>query len=342
MPFSPSPDKTVYDAAVTRYCEAVQTCAEVAAVFRFGRINKPGVSDLDLLVVVEDMPEHPSALSARSVFADNPAFLSLLLHDVAVLSVEDFRDLDMLYYVPTIDRVAGADICRKALEAPWHDFALAANAIDFAVPRMHRLLEFSRDRVNVQFLMVLSYAAIHTCDIVGRLCGCPPRLAHFAEQARRRRALGRPETVGSACEFARESFLILSICLGYVGHMLGARRDPPEEAALVEDARRALTIFHPRRPPNGHPDRYLHHTRISVHPSLFWYFQAYARTETVVGRAARRRLDPNLPSQTQGMPEAFLTFIERRCQSMDRRYSFLSTPGMEFSDMQVRPGFLVP
>ena len=318
-------------------------CPEVVGVFRYGKVNRPGVSDLDLLVVVDGTPRDPALLSARRAFASNPVFASLLLHDAAVLSCDDFNDLEKFYYMSSLECVAGTDVRPERLEKPWCDFALASNAIDFAVPRMHRLIEFAHCRYDPSFLMILSYAAVHTCNITERMCPGDVRVSQFVYSAtERRKTGGTAETGQNARSFAEEAFRALAACLDNIGTWLGASPSPPRNAALVEGERRSVTLFAadhglPQDPFQGNQE-----SRVFVHPSLFWYFHAYAFTATIIADAVIKRLSPIPPVDCSGLSDAYLSFIDDRSRVLARRFRFLSAPGLEFSDMQVKPGFLVP
>lgn len=85
-----------YEQLLTRYVDIVSQESSVVQIFSMGSISAPGLSDIDIIVVVDDEPKKIPLLSVSQFGMDRRLFL----HDVFVVNSSLFSNFEQLL-VPT-------------------------------------------------------------------------------------------------------------------------------------------------------------------------------------------------------------------------------------------------
>lgn len=341
----PPLDRKIYDFATKVYAEKVIRIPEVISVYRLGNVNEPGVSDLDLLVVVAEAPPDPQSLSVQRVFAGNEQMLSLFLHDVAVFDESGFLSLPLMYYVSRIEHIAGRRQILPELTRRESLLAAMASIVEFSIPRIHRLGELMRKGAPQHVMILLALSCVHTCNLLTTVdCHCDAT-NEFALSAKEFYSeyvhSGRSAEIESIVHHARATF---AIALDRTSYQCGASRLAPSGASLKDTCRQGRTFFghssYGNAPYGEFVEGGLVKTWLWVPPEFYWYYHAYARANGIVGESARRALVP-YRDEDSALDQELYIFLMKRAAEYNHRQAFLSSSGFSFSDIRVNPGFAV-
>jgi len=133
-------DLVSYTDSINTYIERVREISGVLAIYQIGKINTMGISDIDLVVVVDDhfnSFDFPK-LSIKKVFADDPVASYLFTHDVFVLNKESFININYLAYFTEIKHLFGESILPKKLEDLEEKIIHFSVLLDFVLFRLHQ------------------------------------------------------------------------------------------------------------------------------------------------------------------------------------------------------------
>lgn len=158
--------RSAYDDARNSYIEQLVADLAPLAVYEYGRVGAPGISDIDLLVVVD--PE-------RSVRKVKPPVLDssgrYLIDKPILLSPNAFRNLRRLIFVDPLDPLYGQT--STPIEVPDEEARIlsAALFIDFSHILLHRFnkMRFVR-RLSIRNTL-LRLNSIHHSARVAERCG---------------------------------------------------------------------------------------------------------------------------------------------------------------------------
>jgi len=156
-------DASAYDKAVDNYVGRVREFPGIVEVVRFGGVSNPGISDLDLIVIVEDLVDiAPSNLSNLEVRRNSVE--SVWTHEVSVIPKSLWSDLQYLAYCSDMQLQLG----ELAIQEP----TLNRNDIFVAMydGLIDRLICIARvlcsDICSVRYALLVMYSLKHTL----RLC----------------------------------------------------------------------------------------------------------------------------------------------------------------------------
>jgi len=341
MRFLPPDNVGVYEQAARTYAARVMQFPSTLAVYQLGTINEPGVSDLDIIVVVRSTCADVAHLSIRYILQDEPQFLAVFLHDVAIFDENTYKDLRSIYYVSQLSHLAGEKLdfgCNISLSRN----ACIANLIDFSLPRIHRLGQLVQKKAPPGILLLLSLAYIDTVKLAEKIGIASPASLEFCNRAVsfRREAKDRRSDV-DILTFCNETRLMFARTLNAVAGLIPVKQKSPPFAFLYNHEQQAITFFRECDDTEllcgdsmlGIPDS----TWLVVSANLYWYYHTYANSGGSVGTAARRALAPIC--KEPGLSEPFLSFLHDRVIWLNRRIDYLRKVNGTFSDIIPRPGF---
>jgi hypothetical protein len=190
-----------YARVLRRYVADVSQAFDVMAVFQFGEVTEPGLSDLDLLVVVRDevfMPTLRSVIAAcrvdrvaKYLFAHPPVVVpQMIAGDVAW--IHTFHHLHQVWGDPV-------EIPRPPLQA--QAVLRLAEYVDFAFAVRTVLRGLSGADVGLRELLLLLKSCLHSLRLAASITGRPAaaaieeRLAQLREQS-----LASPDSDGTLRE----------------------------------------------------------------------------------------------------------------------------------------------
>jgi hypothetical protein len=115
-----------YERAVREYAERASREISVRAIYQIGSVGVPGISDIDVLVFVDDAPSlmDPAALSVRSL---DGASRYLFMHDTFVIPMGLRDEIAAHYRIQDLSLVSGSAVLNRshALAPPSQALSLA-------------------------------------------------------------------------------------------------------------------------------------------------------------------------------------------------------------------------
>lgn len=152
-----------YERARDRYVDRIGSRPAVVAVYQFGSVATPGISDLDLCVVLEDaIPDKYGAYAATGRIGSDPY---VLMHDPLVLSRSLFRRLPLLFPCFDLSHVFGEQLEVESL-APEQARACALSfAVEYGWTKIPRMLveEFVIQRtLNIRNALIVAHSFLHS------------------------------------------------------------------------------------------------------------------------------------------------------------------------------------
>ncbi len=161
-----------YEGVVERYADACHRVPGVRAIYRFGSIQAPGLSDLDLIVVLGEVPgDARAALGMLSIaherWQSDDVVACCFIHDVLVCSEETFRGLAWLVTGEAPRFVAGSVIEREELGPSTGTMVALVHGLDFCLERLHELTRLrARPQVSMRWLVPQLWSVTHTKRIL--------------------------------------------------------------------------------------------------------------------------------------------------------------------------------
>jgi len=344
MIFQPFNDLSIYEHVAHLYAMRVMKHPMALAVYQLGTVNEPGVSDLDMLVVVKSDCTDINDMSAKNILKDEPQLLAVFLHDVAVFDMQGFKDLPYIYYLSRLQHLAGEEIPIELKQNQLSSEVHLANLIEFSLPRVHRLGQFQQKKISPRKMVLLALAYIHTVTLAEKIGIVSQENVKFINRAI---ALRKEVKTGVSEEhilkFCNDARIMFAKSLNAAANTLPVQKEAPRIAILCDYNRRAITLFGNcsenkdlcGNTPFGIPDT----TWLLASEGLYWYFHCYAKMNGLLGDSAKRALTPSC--KENGLADDFRSFLEDRSIKLNRRVIFLRKVKGEYSDIMPRPGFMI-
>lgn len=343
MNFHPSDNIEAYEQAALTYASRVMRHPSTLAVYQLGNINKPGVSDLDIITITRSDCPDVSHLSVFHVLRDNPQLLRLFLHDVAVFDENGYKDIKYIYYVSKLRHLAGEKLNVSCKPSMARNICIA-NLIEFCLPRIHRLGQLMQQGDCPRILLSLSLAYIHTAELSEKIGVNSQASLEFCDRAIKfRREVQADNTELEVSAFCNEARSMFAMTLNTVAKLLPAPNKIPQFAFLRDHERKAITFF---REYNNSRMIYgnckfckTYSTWFFSSPSLYWYYNAFANSEGPIGTATRKALTPIC--RKNGLSTIFQMFLRNRVIKLNQRIEYLRKVNGIFSDISPRPGLKI-
>jgi hypothetical protein len=159
-----------YEEILNDYISALQKLPGVCAVYQLGNIRVPGISDIDVIVVVDnDIPvgtDFWSLLSA-STGPDGPYIFS---HPSYVIGIEEFPDLPALFYADNLRHRWGETIEFRKVDDQQQRFYDYKIALESAIVQSFVFMRslHNRTATNLRSLVCNLNAIRHNFTTLGR------------------------------------------------------------------------------------------------------------------------------------------------------------------------------
>lgn len=188
-------EPSVYDRVRSDHVERIVTLLDPIAVYEYGRIGVPGISDIDLLIVAD--PERPPP---EGGLGSLPFWEEYLIDKPIVFSPELFRDLYHLVYIDSVTHVWGEHCPIDAPADEERRILDAAILADFGQMLLHRLLKAGATRkVSTRTALLQLNSVRHSMALASRAgVDVPIRAETYASdvEALRTRWLTEPDYEG--------------------------------------------------------------------------------------------------------------------------------------------------
>lgn len=349
-----------YEAYVGRYVQHVKDVPGVRAIYQMGSTSAPGISDLDLIVVVDDpyRPADYQRLSVRKVFGDDAEARYLFIHDVSVVDTSSFERLGYLHYATNLTCLHGAPLPPPAVTPGDEPYLKLAILSDFILMRLHQFARFEQDSVfPLRGHIVRGGSVKHSIALADFLPPDPSwealrslidtiRASWFETQD--------ADQVRTMFDQAVLTFReILLRCSTYLrDHVLRFYDGQLNQHVLMLDDRKQTTFFVPEATvleayagPGGR-DAFAafrglfgkQHSTVLFPHYLYFHYLTYARTR---GNTVQEVIAKKL-SNTQlafDVDPGYLAALQQRCEAIAHYNSFLRANHLGFSNGPGYPGF---
>jgi hypothetical protein len=132
-----SPDD--YSLAIERYLSRITKVDGLRAVYQFGSMAVPGLSDIDLIVVLDDSISSEAA-QFKLQKSDNPSGKEAFLHNPVFLNRRTWENLHWVFAPQNLQRVYGETLLEPVdIPSDAYPYIAVAVGIEYAVRQLHWL-----------------------------------------------------------------------------------------------------------------------------------------------------------------------------------------------------------
>lgn len=154
-----------YKGARERFVESAISNLPIVAVYEYGRVSVPGVSDLDFLLVLDE------AKCGEAEIEGNLWTDGYLVDRPILVSKGQFRNLEYLLYAGSLKVIWGTECVKSKLpEEEDKNILLAARLADSAQLLLHNLAKIAaRDQVSARTCLLRVKSALHSVALAEQL-----------------------------------------------------------------------------------------------------------------------------------------------------------------------------
>jgi hypothetical protein len=286
-----------YERTLARFVEYVSDLPGVQAVYRFGSLSHPGISDLDVLVVVADDVSPWTLQGILAATRTDPITQFLFAHPPLVVPEAEVAEVRWVHTLDGLGPVWGVALDVPAPPEEVRRWLRVAEYVDFtfSVRSVLRSLE----EVGLRNLLLLMTSCVHSLQAASEISGIVMH-APFAERVRALRegaAAHQPQSLQGVAEAAKHLVEALRKADRVVAEALvaqGATAPTPVREVVPWADGRFYAFAFPLRSSNGVVGgglwwRYLGlDPRVEVYPSFYLgQFATYALGSGPFSRAHR-------------------------------------------------------
>ena len=355
-------DPREYDRAIQTYVDRVWDTGAVAGVFQIGGIGDPGISDIDLVVVLR--PEIAVATpDAFGIARCSEHDRYLFMHGPFLFDPESAKGLHLHYRIESLrpirsdrsaEEIFGVD-GRGEMDPPRADLAVA---VDFGVDLTAQFAQLLATRqIPVRATLCLLHSVRYTVAVAETL-GIPigPGDRAFLEGVARLRAQAflhtRPVLLEQVIGLVRAGLRLLlrligALAAGPLRSALNSEALPPAGGGVFRYKRkyyfpllegdfnveRALQdMMHLSRDRNSRwsPARLLNRLVLPLPGELYGHYAAYAAAGGPLGGAISDRLSP-MPRVHVGTE--YGAVLRAKAALANRQFEFLRSRGFQFGQL---------
>lgn len=125
-----------------RYVDAISKDSNVVSIFEFGNISLPGVSDLDLIVVLESKPSRETVKLLQTWKTITPKARYVFVHTPMICSIENFKDVPLVFPLQKLKKLYGRDLEFSSLSSTEKRFRDIGNFLDFSFFSLFSMIEY--------------------------------------------------------------------------------------------------------------------------------------------------------------------------------------------------------
>lgn len=164
-----------YELAQKRYLDQICGYPEVVSVYRMGGFTAPGISDLDLLVVLDAKINcDPSVFSVGSINR-MPETRGVFRHGPMLMDTQVFVSLPLVFYASGLTHLYGHEIPQTSLPVVLEQVRDVVLAIEFLPRLIHRLKRMLLlRRLGIREGLASLYSATHFQKLSDDVCACLP------------------------------------------------------------------------------------------------------------------------------------------------------------------------
>ena len=157
-----------YEHVIEMYAAECSAIPGVSAIYQFGSVGAPGLSDIDLMVILdEDAPLDGAELQRLSVknerWRGEALIRDCFVHDVYVCTRRSFNHIDWLLPGNRWIQRAGVEEHREPPDGTDREIVEIVHGLDFCIERLHELVRLGDGAVrSVRWLVPQLWSLTHT------------------------------------------------------------------------------------------------------------------------------------------------------------------------------------
>ncbi len=124
-------DRAKYDDVLKTYLDYIGSLSQVASVYQLGNISVPGISDIDLIVVLRDKFNIPVNFRNLQREITGATGMYLFSHAPYVVNRDAYADLPMLFFADNLQHAWGEKLtlnCYPSDQAEFYKYVIALEA----------------------------------------------------------------------------------------------------------------------------------------------------------------------------------------------------------------------
>ena len=336
-------DHDFYNAVVARYITQISNLAFVKSVYQIGSVKDPGISDVDLIVVVD---EHCDPLEVNMLSVFNNGFhrqaKAVFLHDIHLHNQRTFKQFLYSNYCDNMRLLYGVD---QPLSIPdaWELDILSVQIIfDFVASRLAQFQQFlASGRISMRGILVRVSSIKHSYSLLTRIGIADSAIQKFIWKVE---ALRRaPERVSD--KDVLETFLSSFYYFARIVHLtsryfferyLNFHSDIDASNNLKLNNQFIVRFI------NDAPGQYrdVKNEPVIYYPQeVFFHYLAYIKSHSLFAEKAKYHLCFS-GDENYDIDASYTQILHKRLRSISDHLSFLNFNMANFS-MRGNPGFLI-
>lgn len=335
-------DIGTYETTINRYVDYVSHNRAVLSVYQIGSTNDPGISDIDLVVVVDPVID-PEALDSLRVlrFDDSEVVRYLFLHDVYLYDRESFKYFNYNVH-GELRFLWGVQLDVEGVENDEVAVLGIQNIFDFVSSRLVQFYQFlASGKLSVRGALVRISSIKHSYDLLKRAGFLDPGIEAFVQTISEMRKSAHAVDLNDLFSLYMDSFDQFSRVVCLAAECFREQYLPCHEAVDLGNSLKLNSQFLMRfvdKSKGLNPASRIDPT--ILYPDVSYYhYREMARWDGIVSRWARHLLSGNC-NEYYELDHTYSRILRRRVDSMSRHYEFLASNRISYG-MKGYPGFAV-
>lgn len=164
-------DMDVYGFYINKYIEEVKKINGVLSIYQIGGIKNPGISDIDLVVVVNEIFNYFDfpKLSVKNVFKNDPIALYLFTHDVAIMDKDSFLNVNYIAYFTNLKYLYGEKLTQVKLQEEEEKVVSFAILVDYTISRLHQFQTTNKSFFSIRNNIIRTSSIKHSIALGRRI-----------------------------------------------------------------------------------------------------------------------------------------------------------------------------
>lgn len=145
-----------YNEAIDTFVNEIKNTNEVISVFQVGRINVPGISDIDLILILKDKI-NPANRNKFLIFNFPGKFIYLFLHEPLIFNINLIKDIYYWSPYPNLNKIYGENIKIDKLSSEERKMADIILLIECFISEYPRRILTMLLKKNIKIRQTLCY-----------------------------------------------------------------------------------------------------------------------------------------------------------------------------------------
>ncbi len=332
-----------YDTTIKRYVEYASKNRAVIAVYQIGSTNDPGISDIDLVVVVDTVID-PEAMDRLRIlrFDDSELVRYLFIHDIYLYDRESFRYFLHTVHARELQLLWGEPLEVTDIEHDEVTPLALQNIFDFISSRLIQFYQvLAAEKVSARGMLVRISSIKHSYELLQRADHTDRETEAFIETVYGMRRNVDALDVKDLLSLFMDSFHQFSRVVRLAGTCLRERYLQCYEAVDPGNSLKLNSQFLMRfadMPTELNPPSRTDPT--ILYPDVIYYhYREMARWDGVVSVWARHLLSGNCKDYYE-LDSVYSRTLKKRIDAMSRHYQFLRSNKISYA-MKGYPGFAI-